>query len=771
MNRVDFHSVSAILFQYLKEADTSQIDYVYMIFASFSNDTEDFLYDNGLVCKWIKGQAKVSPRIINYYVDNAHKKAMSQDIETELFPYLSDFANASMELKELLLSDTSISDFEKERLLSFYIESSHEAYAHFMSEVLIFAMSRPFVRFDAKASTSASPLIDDIILTTLHPKPIKTFVGRDKELDKLYQLTQDYHVLFVHGVPGIGKSELVKQFIKLHRKDYTNILYLKYPGSLFEMIADLDFVDDSDTLTEKERFRKHFRFLKSLKEDSLIVIDNFDTTASNESLLSQVCNLKCTIIFTTRNLFPSYESITITSDKKLAELVLQSNLMDSSDYHQKEIDVILEFLDYHTMAVELVARLLSYATIFPSKLLEQLKENVLLPSDDSKIPLTKDSLTEKSRYQNHMEKLLDMHGLDEDHQKALATIALAPESGIPVKLLYQWYGTCVNEINELSELGFLSIEYHHIKVHPYIRKIINAQKLLTINKCPKIFENIRDTCINEISSYHSLALDMVDTTLRFVKKDNEDIWKRTVFASLERNSRYQRFRSFEKLLNECGYICQHYHNISTENTALLYHFQAVQSAKIHQNILLALELEEKAIFLSTKNGTSQIINLSSMYLDAGRYLSLLGKQEQALEYTKKAADILSNTQMQFTPAGVFTLTSYAKLLYENSNLKDAIQIYTNCIVLVNQVYGEMSITKGYLSQNIAAICSSTGNSKMAMLYYSQAENILKQYLEPEDHDLLLCQQQLGDLKLQLSSQNIPYLLSVPDQIMLDNQIA
>ena len=169
MNRVNFHTISAILFQHLKEADTSQIDYVYMIFASFSNDTEDFMYDNGLVCKWIKGQAKVSPRIVNYYVDDSHKEAMYQDIEKELFPYLSDYANAANDIKTLLISDTSISDFEKERLLAFYMESSPEAYASFIAEVLLFGMSRTFVKFDAKASGGTSPLIDDIILTTLLP--------------------------------------------------------------------------------------------------------------------------------------------------------------------------------------------------------------------------------------------------------------------------------------------------------------------------------------------------------------------------------------------------------------------------------------------------------------------------------------------------------------------------------------------------------------------------------------------------------------------------
>lgn len=423
------------------------------------------------------------------------------------------------------------------------------------------------------------------------------------------------------------------------------------------------------------------------------------------------------------------------------------------------------------MAVELVARLLSYTSITPAKLFKELKENILLPSDDIKIPLTKDSQTEKNRYQHHMEKLLDMQELEHSQQKVLAVIALAPESGISVKLLYQWYGTCVNEVNDLLELGFLTLGHNQLQLHPYIRKIINARKSLSLNDLPQLFDHLKATCMNEVSSYHGFALDMVDTTLRFVEKDDEDIWKRIVFAALERSSQYQRFRSFEKFLNECNDICQHYHNISTENSAMLLHFQAVKAAKIHQNFIQALELEKKAIFLATKYGTSQILNLSSMYLDAGRYLSLLGKQEKALDYTKKAAGVLSNTQIQYSTAGIFTLTSYAKLLYESGKISDAIQIYSNCIGLVNKVYGDNSITKGYLTQNLAAICASSDNSKMAMLYYSQTESILRQYLEEDNPDLLSCQSQQRDLNNRLITTDEISLLPVPELLSADMQIA
>ena len=43
-------------------------------------------------------------------------------------------------------------------------------------------------------------------------------------------------------------------------------------------ITDIDFADDRTDDTDDTRFKKHNRYLRSLKEDTLIVIDNFNTT-------------------------------------------------------------------------------------------------------------------------------------------------------------------------------------------------------------------------------------------------------------------------------------------------------------------------------------------------------------------------------------------------------------------------------------------------------------------------------------------------------------
>ena len=44
-----------------------------------------------------------------------------------------------------------------------------------------------------------------------------------------------------------------------------------------------------------------FRVLRTLKEDTLFIIDNFNTTASQDGLLSVVMKYRCRILFTTRS--------------------------------------------------------------------------------------------------------------------------------------------------------------------------------------------------------------------------------------------------------------------------------------------------------------------------------------------------------------------------------------------------------------------------------------------------------------------------------------
>ncbi len=75
------------------------------------------------------------------------------------------------------------------------------------------------------------------------------------------------------------------------------------------MIADIQFVNDTEEDNSEERFRKHYKFLKSLRDDTLIVVDNFDTTIENKPFFDDFIDNEYKVIFTTRSNFEEYECL------------------------------------------------------------------------------------------------------------------------------------------------------------------------------------------------------------------------------------------------------------------------------------------------------------------------------------------------------------------------------------------------------------------------------------------------------------------------------
>ena len=119
-------------------------------------------------------------------------------------------------------------------------------------------------------------------------------------------MLQTHDKIFIYGIGGIGKSEFVKQYISDHKKEYTNILYMTYSGSLKSTIASLDFHDDKSRDSVDTRFYRHNIFLKHLKNDSLIIIDNFDIMPDMDDHLEEIHHI------TARSFLPQEIILTIT---------------------------------------------------------------------------------------------------------------------------------------------------------------------------------------------------------------------------------------------------------------------------------------------------------------------------------------------------------------------------------------------------------------------------------------------------------------------------
>ena len=128
---------------------------------------------------------------------------------------------------------------------------------------------------------------------------------------QLHELLIDHSKVFLHGIPGIGKSELAKIYAKQYSKEYTNILYMNYVGDLKQNIIDMDFADDFPEESDDARFKRHNRFLRSLQEDTVLIVDNFNVTRDQDEYLDVMLKYRCRSLFTTRSRYENQISLEV----------------------------------------------------------------------------------------------------------------------------------------------------------------------------------------------------------------------------------------------------------------------------------------------------------------------------------------------------------------------------------------------------------------------------------------------------------------------------
>ncbi len=411
MDRCDFSSVCRTI---LDSATLNQVEFLEFLFDDYAR-TNLFFFNAGLSNRWLRGLKPLSSAIIKYYGADDKADNLMRNFSKSIIPQINDYNNLTKALHDLVLNDVSISDDFKKELLGYYPCANKSEAVEFICNILLFAMSRPFVTRDTKiiekhtSSGVLSPIVSERIFGAEIPAPCKHFSGRNKELEELHDILSENNKVFVNGVGGIGKSEFVKAFAREYRKDFTNILYFYYDTDLKNLIADIGFSDDRPEDTDDEKFKRHNRYLRSLKDDTLIVIDNFDTTASDEELLDVVMKYKCKVIFTTRSYFDcgyTYSLNEIFDIDSLFELF--SKLYSNADKNRDTVIKIIEAVNRHTLSVELAARLLEKGLLSADDVLEKLNECSVDPETSDRINVKKDGKSVKATFYEHIRTLFSL---------------------------------------------------------------------------------------------------------------------------------------------------------------------------------------------------------------------------------------------------------------------------------------------------------------------------------------------------------------------------
>ena len=434
-------------------------------------------------------QFTINLKLSAYYSKPSNQEKLAHTIHQNLLPLMSDCNMAIQDIYTLFIQDDSISDAKKKNLTPLYKPASSRLL--FLAKLISFGMERQFIKRNTKnqkllAGGALSPIVLDYIMDSEVPKPCRHFIGRDKELEELYTMLEENRHVFLCGIAGIGKSELAKAYAKRYIKQYTNILYVEYTGNLHQDITDMDFIDDLPESTEQERFQRHNRFLRSLKSDTLLIIDNFNVTATQDSFLSVVLKYRCQILFTTRSKLDEYCTLPLKEIENMNALFqLASVFYSEADTYRATVEKIIETVHSHTFAVELAAKLLENGISTPDQLLTRLQMEKASFHNEDKIKIIKDGQSSKATYYSHIHTLFSLYTLSLEQQDIMCNMCFLPSTGISARIFAKWLELpTLNEINDLIETGFVQTTTRRtISLHPMIQEITLSETKPSVTRC------------------------------------------------------------------------------------------------------------------------------------------------------------------------------------------------------------------------------------------------------------------------------------------------
>ena len=733
----------------------SQPDFLYELFEDFMNDpaNEDFSMDNGLVCRWLTGQAKISPKISSYYSKSGNQKKLAETIHQNLLPLIPDCNMAMQDIYTLFMQDDTISDAKKKNLASLYKPASSRLL--FLAKLISFGMERQFVKRDTRnqkliAGGALSPIVLDYIMDSEVPKPCRHFLGRDKELEELHAMLEENLHVFLYGIAGIGKSELAKAYAKQYKKHYTNILYVEYTGDLHQDITDMDFIDDPPEISEQERFQRHNRFLRSLKSDTLLIIDNFNVTATQDIFLSVVLKYRCQILFTTRSNLNEYCTFQLKEINDINTLFqLTSIFYSDADKHRSTVEKIIETVHYHTFAVELAAKLLENGISTPNQLLAKLQEERASLDNEDKIRIIKDGQSSKATYYSHIHTLFSLYALSQKQQDIMCNLCFLPSTGISARIFAKWLELpTLNEINDLIETGFVQTTTRHtISLHPMIQEIALSETKPSVNICHILLDSLQKICLMhgiEVDYYKKL-FQTIGNIIELIEKDDMPkylLFLENVFPYMD-NYNYQ--KGMREIIQELKNLLKHKDIGTDSDRALLLDFQATLEIKPEK----AIKLEKDAIAL-IKEITEENAHLASnLHSNLGGLYRMNGYPDLAREHMEKGLFLLEQYNLLYTHDGIPQFTNYAMFLAEQQAPEKEISVLQKLSKGIKEYNSDCCLDYATVQESLATIYLMTANLPKAKTHFKRACKIYEKIWADEPEMIKAKYQEIQELYPQI----------------------
>lgn len=617
--------------------------------------------------KAIHGKRPLFPQVCEYYADSSTQKELTDSVEDVLLPSVADVPKLVRELEVLVRCDGTISHIKKEELL-------HGADAEMVAQIIRFSILRP-----NQPTESAFLKIERQFRGANVPKPVKAFIGRENELDEMRTHLEEEHQLFLTGVAGIGKKELVKQYVKLHRKEYVNCIYLRFHSSIYDTVADMWHSDDRQEDPAEERFWKHFRLLSCLGEDSLLIISGVDVLPEENKGFEHLDKLFCRVIMTSTLEWKNKNTIKVTEMPDNDCLSLFYSICPKQKCRktrENEIEHLLCLAHHHTYAVKLLALTVKEGFDSVGSLCDRLERYGGCPPIETMLEIQQEESYLYDTYSQILNNILQIENLSDAQRTVLTNFCLMPPTGVKKARFTKWIGQ-VRELQYLIRLGWIQEDSDGIIfMNGLVRDLTTEQLKPTAETCQRMLDwMVKDSktakegkalelvrCMGSVfRSLHGLngsILGYLTAFMDFLQRSNTDVTNILLSQLQNENNMTPENRTFLLVIHTQQLVID-YSAAMTKNQA--YPLEPSCREMMEElKALLPLLGKENAAILAVP--CYLLISLATLSKDVDRLIELIRVKNEIIR--------VSDKHFPNYDGDILALWGVLAMLYERPELKD-----------------------------------------------------------------------------------------------------
>lgn len=340
------------------------------------------------------------------------------------------------------------------------------------------------------------------------------FVGREKELREIGECFLKDTLLFLHGIGGIGKSELARQYAKRNRRTYRTIVFVNFQNSIFYTVCSEEIsianLKRGEEETEEDYFTRKLQVMREdLRSEDLLILDNFDVEVDAHLELLLTC--KCHFLITSREDFsdwgfPQMEIREIKQTEELLELFCSYHR--KTDWYRKEeweaVEALLEWADRHTMTIELMAKYLRISGSSPCDYRKKLQSVEGITSTGLEaVKHRKDNRMTLASVEKHLQAVFDVSGITEQGKLVLRSLSLFGTTRIQKEVFLCWCKDAEEgALQMLFDRGWVLYDKQSGKIalHQIILDMVYSNLKPDSENCAGLIESITELMQKEWNS-------------------------------------------------------------------------------------------------------------------------------------------------------------------------------------------------------------------------------------------------------------------------------